>query len=149
LPLVPQTLDDNDPQGRDPFLKNTESVRIQGAFTALKTVIKACSDAGLYVLLDIHSCSNYVGWRKGRLDARPPWVDANRDNYDFKREDCSCAATGNPSTVTRIQAYDVTKWTANLKTLAGLGVVNGRRQHPGHRHLQRTLGLQLEPNGNR
>jgi endoglucanase len=121
LPVVPQTLNDNDPQGRDPFLKNTESVRIQGAFTALKTVIKACSDAGLYVLLDLHSCSNYVGWRKGRLDARPPWVDGAREDYDFKREDCSCAASGNPSTVTRIQAYDVSKWLADLKTLAGLG----------------------------
>ncbi len=121
MPLVPQTLDDNDPQGNDPYLKNAESVRIQGAFTALKTVIKACSDAGLYVLLDMHSCSNYVGWRKGRFDARPPYVDANRDDYDFKREDCSCAASGNPSTVTRIQAYDESKWIANLKTLAGLG----------------------------
>jgi endoglucanase len=125
LPLVPQTLDDNDPQGKDPVLKNTQSVRVQGAFSALKAVVKACSDAGLYVLLDIHSCSNYVGWRKGRLDARPPWADATRDNYDFKREDCSCAATGNPGTVTRIQAYDVTKWTANLKTLAGLGASIG------------------------
>jgi endoglucanase len=121
LPLVPQTLDDADPQGKDPVLKNNQSVRIQGAFSALKAVIKACSDAGLYVLLDIHSCSNYVGWRKGRLDARPPWTDATRDNYDFKREDCSCSATGNPAGVTRVQAYDVAKWTANLKTLAGLG----------------------------
>ncbi len=120
MPLVPQTLDDNDPQGRNPMLKNTESVRIQGAFTALKTVISACTSAGLYVLLDIHSCSNYVGWRKGRFDAKPPWADANRNNYDFKREDCSCAASGNPSTVTRIQAYDQTKWEANLRTLAGL-----------------------------
>jgi endoglucanase len=121
LPLVPQTLDDNDPQGKDPYLKNAESVRIQGAFSALKAVVKACSDAGLYVLLDMHSCSNYVGWRKGRLDARPPWVDANRDNYDFKREDCSCAASGNPGSVTRVQAYDESKWLADLKTLAGLG----------------------------
>jgi endoglucanase len=120
LPLVPQTLDDNDPQGRDPFLKNTASVRIQGAFTALKTVIKACSDAGLYVLLDIHSCSNYVGWRKGRIDARPPWTDASWNDYDYDRDECSCAATNNLSTVTRIQAYDTTKWLANLKTLAGL-----------------------------
>jgi endoglucanase len=32
LPLVPQTLDDNDPQGKDPVLKNTESVRIQSAY---------------------------------------------------------------------------------------------------------------------
>jgi endoglucanase len=121
LPVVPQTLDDSDPQGKDPYLKNTESVRIQGAFSALKATIKACSDAGLYVLLDLHSCSNYVGWRKGRLDARPPWVDGKRNDYDFAREDCSCAADGNPSTVTRIQAYDESKWLANLKTLAGLG----------------------------
>jgi endoglucanase len=121
MPVVPQTLDDNDPQGKDPYLKNTESVRIQGAFTALKRVIKACSDAGLYVLLDLHSCSNYVGWRKGRLDARPPYVDAKRESYDFAREDCSCASTNNPSGVTRIQAYDESKWLANLKTLAGLG----------------------------
>ncbi len=120
LPLVPQTLDDNDPQGRDPVLKNTASVRIQGAFSALKAVIAACTSAGLYVLLDIHACSNYIGWRKGRFDARPPWVDANRDNYDFKREDCSCASSGNPSGVTRIQAYDSSKWLANLRTLAGL-----------------------------
>jgi endoglucanase len=121
MPVSPQTLVDSDPQGKSPNLKNTESVRIEGAFTALKAVIKACSDAGLYVLLDLHSCSNYVGWRKGRLDARPPWVDANRASYNFKREDCSCSATGNPSTVTRIQAYDETKWLANLQTLAGLG----------------------------
>jgi aryl-phospho-beta-D-glucosidase BglC (GH1 family) len=121
IPVVPQTLDDSDPQGKDPVLKNTESVRIQGAFKALKAVIKACSDAKLYVLLDLHSCSNYVGWRKGRLDARPPWADANREGYVYKREDCSCSETGNPSTVKRIQAYNETKWLANLKTLAGLG----------------------------
>jgi endoglucanase len=122
IPLSPQTLDDNDPQGKDPYLKNTESVRIQGAFTALKAQIKACSDAGLYVLLDMHTCSNYVGWRKGRLDARPPWVDGKRDGgYDFAREDCSCSSTGNPSGVTRIQDYNETKWLADLKTLAGLG----------------------------
>jgi hypothetical protein len=120
VPAVPQTLDNNDPQGRDPMLKNTESVRIQGAYTALQTVVSAISSAGMHVLLDIHSCSNYVGWRKGRLDAKPPWADANRNNYDFKREDCSCAASGNPSTVTRIQAYDQTKWVANLRTLAGM-----------------------------
>ncbi len=121
MPVSPQTLDDNDSQGKDPNLKNTESVRVQGAFTALKEVVKACADAGLYVLLDMHSCSNYVGWRAGRIDARPPYADANREEYEYKREDCSCAATNNPSTVTRIQAYDVDKWLADLKTLAGLG----------------------------
>jgi endoglucanase len=125
LPLAPQTLDDNDPQGRTPFLKNNPTVLIDGAFSALKATIKACSDAGLYVLLDLHSCSNFVGWRKGRLDARPPWADANRENYDFKREDCSCADNLNPPGVTRIQAYNVTKWTADLKKLAGLGAEIG------------------------
>lgn len=120
LPMVPQTLDDNDAQGKDPVLKNTSNVRIQGAFTAYKAIISAITTAGMHCLLDIHSCSNYIGWRAGRFDAKPPWADANRNDYDFKREDCSCAASGNPSTVTRIQAYDQTKWTANLKTLAGL-----------------------------
>jgi aryl-phospho-beta-D-glucosidase BglC (GH1 family) len=125
IPVSPQTLNDTDAQGKSPNLKNSPSVRIEGAFTALKAMVKACSDAGLYVLLDMHTCSNYVGWRKGRLDARPPWSDVNRDNYIFKREDCSCAATGNPSTVTRIQAYNTTKWLSNLQTLAGLGTVLG------------------------
>jgi endoglucanase len=120
LPLVPQTLTGTDPQGMAPYLKNTESVRIANSRLALETIIKKLDAAGIYVLLDIHSCSNYVDWRKGRLDARPPYVDATRDNYDFKREDSSCAATNNPSSVTRIQAYDETKWLADLKTLAGL-----------------------------
>ncbi|HEV7610078.1 MAG TPA: cellulase family glycosylhydrolase, partial [Steroidobacteraceae bacterium] len=79
----------------------------------------------IQVLLDIHSCSNYVGWRKGRLDARPPYVDKDRDNYDFKREDSSCSATGNPAGVTRINAYNTTTWLANLRTLAGLGTQLG------------------------
>jgi len=36
IPVSPQTLDDFDPQGKSPNLKNTQSVRIEGAFTALK-----------------------------------------------------------------------------------------------------------------
>jgi aryl-phospho-beta-D-glucosidase BglC (GH1 family) len=121
IPVSPQTLNDSDPQGLSPNLKNAESVRIEGAYTALKAVVKACSNAGLMVMLDLHSCSNYVGWRKGRLDARPPWADADRVGYDYKREQYSCSETGNPSTVTKINAYDVTKWLADLKKLAGLG----------------------------
>jgi endoglucanase len=121
IPVAPQTLDDNDPQGKDPNLKNAQSARIQGAYTALKEVVKACSAAGLYVLLDMHTCSNYVGWRKGRLDARPPWADKDRQGYDYKREEYSCAETGNPSTVKHIAAYNATKW----KKLAGLGAEIG------------------------
>src|SRR3569833_2267799 len=125
LPLVPQTLDANDPQGTGNVLKNHPSVRIANSRLALETMIKAAAAANIKVLLDIHSCSNFVGWRKGRLDARPPYVDAHRDNYDFTRETYSCSATNNPASVTHIQAYDKTKWLATLETLAGLGAQLG------------------------
>jgi hypothetical protein len=119
VPVSPQTLTGTDPQGMAPYLKNTASVVIADSLTALKTVVQVLDAQGIYVMFDIHSCSNYVDWRKGRFDARPPYADATRDNYDFKREDSSCAASGNPAGVTRIQAYDSTKWLANLRTLAG------------------------------
>ena len=125
LPVAPQTLNDNDPQGRNPYLKNAESERIQGAFTALKATIQACSKAGLYVMLDMHTCSNFVGWRKGRLDGRPPYADAARVDYDYKREEYSCSETGNPSTVKHVHAYNTTKWLNDLKTLAGRGTELG------------------------
>ena len=125
LPLVPQTLSTNDPQGTGSVLKNHASVRIANSRLALETMISAAAANNIQVLLDVHSCSNYVGWRKGRLDARPPWVDRDRDNYDFKREDTSCAATGNPAGVTRINAYNTTLWLNNLRTLAGLGAQLG------------------------
>ena len=121
FPVVPQTLNANDPQGKDPFLKNHASVKIANSRLALETFIKLAAQNNIQVLLDMHSCSNYVGWRKGRLDARPPWVDKDRDNYDFKRENFSCAATGNPASVTTVHAYNETLWLNDLKTLAGLG----------------------------
>jgi hypothetical protein len=121
FPVVPQTLNANDPQGKDPNLKNHASVKIANSRLALETFVKLAAQNNIQVLLDMHSCSNYVGWRKGRLDARPPWVDKDRDNYDFKREGFSCAATGNPSTVTTVNAYNETMWLNDLKTLAGLG----------------------------
>ncbi|HEU5135915.1 MAG TPA: Ig-like domain-containing protein [Steroidobacteraceae bacterium] len=125
LPLVPQTLNANDPQGTGNVLKNHSSVRIANSRLALETMIRAADAANIEVMLDIHSCSNYVGWRKGRLDARPPWVDADRDNYDFKRENYSCAASGNPATVTTTHPYNQTMWLDNLRTVAGLGTALG------------------------
>jgi len=125
LPLVPQTLNANDPQGTGGVLKNHPSVRIANSRLALETMITAAAANNIAVLLDIHSCSNYVGWRKGRLDARPPYVDRDRDNYDFTREDSSCAASGNPAGVTRIQAYNTSLWLDNLRTIAGLGTQLG------------------------
>ena len=125
LPLVPQTLNANDPQGTGNVLKNHSSVRIANSRLALETMIRAADAANIEVMLDIHSCSNYVGWRKGRFDARPPWVDADRDNYDFKRENYSCAASGNPPTVTTTHPYNTAMWLANLRTVAGLGTALG------------------------
>jgi endoglucanase len=125
LPLVPQTLNANDPQGTGNVLKNHSSVRIANSRLALETMIRAADAANIEVMLDIHSCSNYVGWRAGRLDARPPWTDADRDNYDFKRENYSCAASGNPSTVTTTHPYNTSMWLDNLRTVAGLGTALG------------------------
>jgi aryl-phospho-beta-D-glucosidase BglC (GH1 family) len=120
LPLVPQTLSTNDPQGTGSVLKNHPSVRVANSRLALEQIIVAADQAGIEVMLDVHSCSNYVGWRKGRLDARPPYVDADRDNYDFTRETFSCSATNNPPSVTTIHPYNTAAWLNTLRTLAGL-----------------------------
>jgi|GEM_PF-299941 len=120
LPIAPQTLDANDPQGKAPYLKNHPSVRQTTARQGLEDFLKAAAAENIQVFIDIHSCSNYVGWRKGRLDARPPYVDATREGYDFTREEYSCSATGNPSTVTTVHAYGEEQWIANLKEIAGL-----------------------------
>lgn len=125
LPVVPQTLNANDPQGREPYLKNHPSVRVANSRLALEQFIQLADQNNIEVMLDVHSCSNYVGWRAGRLDARPPWTDATRDNYDFTRENYSCAASGNPSTVTTTHPYNQTLWLDNLRTLAGLGTQLG------------------------
>ncbi|MET0535507.1 MAG: cellulase family glycosylhydrolase [Steroidobacter sp.] len=125
LPVVPQTLNANDPQGTGNVLKNHPSVRVANSRLALEQFIVAADQNNIEILLDVHSCSNYVGWRKGRLDARPPWVDATRDNYDFTRENYSCAASGNPSTVTTTHPYNQTLWLDNLRTLAGMGTQLG------------------------
>lgn len=120
LPIAPQTLEANNPQGMDPNLKNHQSVRQTTARQALEDFIKLADQNDIQLFVDIHSCSNYVGWRAGRLDARPPYVDATRVGYDFTREEYSCSATGNPSSVTKIHAYDKEKWLANLREIAGL-----------------------------
>ncbi len=124
IPVSHQTFNASDPQGST-NLKNSPSVVIANSRLALETIAKKIDAAGISILWDIHSCSNYVDWRKGRLDARPPFVDATRDNYDFKREDSSCAASGNPATVTRIQAYNTSLWLADLQLLAGFSTSLG------------------------
>lgn len=102
-------------------------MRVPNSRRALIEFLEAARLNNIDVLLDIHACSNFVGWRAGRFDARPPYVDANRDNYDFPREDSSCAATNNPSSVTRIQPYDKAAWLDTLRELAGLEDSQGNR----------------------
>jgi aryl-phospho-beta-D-glucosidase BglC (GH1 family) len=109
FPIAPQTLSTNDPQGMAPNLKNYEPLRQENARQALEDFLVKADQNDLYVLIDIHSCSNYVGWRAGRFDARPPYVDADRDNYDFTREGYSCAGSYNEAT-----------WLNNLREIAGL-----------------------------
>ena len=121
LPVVPQTLDPNDPQASGSVLKNHPSVVSDNALQALEDFIVLADQNNIEVMLDVHSCSNYVGWRAGRLDARPPYVDRDRENYDFPREGYSCASSGNPSSVSVVQAYDEAAWLDDLRTLAGLG----------------------------
>lgn len=120
IPVAPQTLDANNAQGRDPYLKNDPSVRQTNSRQGLEDFIRLADQNNIQLILDIHSCSNYVGWRAGRIDARPPYVDATRQAYDFTRESYSCSASGNPSTVTTVHAYNQTAWLNTIRTLAGL-----------------------------
>jgi endoglucanase len=125
LPISPQTLDANDPQGKEPNLKNHQSIRQTNARQGMEDFIKIADANDIQIFVDIHSCSNYIGWRAGRIDARPPYVDKDRVGYDFKREEYSCATTGNPASVTKIHAYDKTKWLATIKEVAGLSAKLG------------------------
>lgn len=128
LPIAPQTLNAADPQGIGAVLKNHPSIRQANARQAMEDFIKLADRNGIQVLVDIHSCSNYLGWRAGRIDARPPYVDATRPGYEFDREKYSCAETGNPASVTTIHAYNEQKWLADLREIASLpsklGVTN-------------------------
>ncbi|WP_086934364.1 cellulase family glycosylhydrolase [Agarilytica rhodophyticola] len=122
FPIVPQTLDPNDPQGKDPFLKNHQSVRGVNARQSMEEFIKLADANDVEIILDIHSCSNYLGWRAGRLDAVPPYADANREDYDFPREDYACAPAGPGVTV---HEYNEQMWLDDLRELAGLSAALG------------------------
>ncbi|MBN2525696.1 MAG: glycoside hydrolase family 5 protein [Deltaproteobacteria bacterium] len=122
FPIAPQTLDPSDPQGigsvqNGGVLKNSPSVLQENARQAMEDFIKLADENDLKVLVDIHSCSNYVGWRAGRLDAAPPWADADRKGYDYTREEYTCASGKDE--------YNEEKWLANIKEIAGLSEALG------------------------
>lgn len=123
LPIAPQTLDATNAQGIGDIqsggvLKNHESVRQNNARQALTDFIIAADSYDLNVIIDIHSCSNYLGWRAGDLEATPPYVDADRQDYDYDREGYACGA-GAGDGVT-LQEYNETIWKQNLAEIAGL-----------------------------
>jgi len=127
LPIAPQTLDETDPQGlgfaqNGGVLKNHESVRQTNARQAMVDFIRLAEQNNIEIIVDIHSCSNYVGWRAGRLDATPPWADADREGYIYTREDYSCAPAGSGVTV---HDYNESIWLDNLREIAGLSAELG------------------------
>ncbi len=118
LPIAPQTLvkahKDGDYTRTDVKIRNNdpEIYNYADSYEALEAFLKLAATNNLYVILDMHSCSNHIGWRAGMIDDGPPWTDANRENYQYKKEDKTCK-TGE-------DAYDKAKWLADIKTMAGL-----------------------------
>jgi len=118
FPIAPQTLVPNHPDG----LYSRQDVKIMNndpsvypytdAYSVLEDFILQADKNGLYVILDMHSCSNHIGWRAGKIDDGPPWVDANRENYKYKKENYTCKSGED--------AYDKAKWLADIHTLAKL-----------------------------
>ncbi len=137
FPVTPQTLDPNDPMGQPGLWKNdpnslNELTQYNGGkkvsnareyMEAFLRLIDKESNGEMKVLLDIHSCSNYLGWRAGRLDANPPYADANRIGYNYKRETYSCGGGA-----VNDQSYNETLWLEDLRELANfpetLGIDN-------------------------
>ncbi|MEI6894106.1 MAG: cellulase family glycosylhydrolase [Colwellia sp.] len=127
LPIAPQTLDETDAQGigfvsDGGVLKNHESVRQTNARQAMVDFIKQADENDLQVIIDIHSCSNYLGWRAGKLDSIPPYADKDRVGYDYTREDYACAEAGDGVTV---HEYNEEIWLDNLREIAGLSAEIG------------------------
>lgn len=118
LPIAPQTLVKGHPDGdytrTDVKIRNNdpEIYAYGDAREALEDFIKLAAANNLYVILDIHSCSNHIGWRAGWVDDTPPWTDAERENYKYTKEDKSCRGGEDD--------YTVEKWLADVRTLAQL-----------------------------
>jgi endoglucanase len=118
VPVSPQTLVENHPDGlysrTDVKIRNNDPTYYPytDALSALEDFLVQLSKNNLYVILDLHSCSNHIGWRAGKIDDGPPWIDANRENYKYKKENYTCKSGED--------AYDKTKWLADIHTLAKL-----------------------------
>lgn len=118
LPIAPQTLVPGHPDGdysrTDEKVENNDPdfYPYPDSYEALEGFLKKAAENNLYVILDMHSCSNHIGWRAGKIDDAPPWVDANRQNYQYKKENYTCKSGED--------AYDKDKWLADIRTMASL-----------------------------
>ncbi|MFC1642531.1 glycoside hydrolase family 5 protein [Myxococcota bacterium] len=118
LPIAPQCLVPEHPDGdygrTDVKIRNNdpEYYPYSDCREALEDFLVQADQNNLYVMLDIHSCSNHLGWRAGSLDDAPPYADSERENYEYKKDDHSCASGED--------AYDREKWLADVRTLARL-----------------------------
>lgn len=133
LPIAPQTLVQGHPDGQG-YRDQNAPANLKGsnlkniytaypyadAYDAMIGFLETAESENVNVMIDIHSCSNYVGWRAGRLDASPPYVDKDRGaDYNFTREDYSCGTGGAGVTV---HAYNEAKWLADIETIAKLAM---------------------------
>lgn len=118
LPVVPQLLIPGNPDGdynrTDVKVRNNDPklYPYASAYDAFTDFIKKADQNGLNIILDIHSCSNHIGWRKGKLNDAPPWSDSNVPNNPYNKDAYTCASGKD--------AYDHDKWIANIHTLAKL-----------------------------
>ncbi|HEY5956643.1 MAG TPA: cellulase family glycosylhydrolase, partial [Polyangiaceae bacterium] len=118
LPVAPQTLVKGHPDGdysrKDIPIRNNDPAiyAYADSYEAFEDFLIQANKNNLYVILDIHSCSNHIGWRAGLINDAPPWTDANRENYKYKKEDKTCR--GGEDDYTR------EKWLADIHTLAKL-----------------------------
>lgn len=120
LPIAPQTLNPNDPQSSGPgILKNHESVRQDNARQAMEDFIVQAAQNDIQVIVGIHSCSNYLGWRAGRLDATPPYADTDRLGYEYFRDGYACGSEGvGPDVI--VHEYNEALWLNDLREIAQL-----------------------------
>ena len=126
LPLVPQTLNANDPQGTGSVLKNHSSVRIANSRLALETMItrrgrrptsKSCSTS-------TPARTTWAGERAVSMRVRRGWMPIATTTTSSART-TRARRRGNPSTVTTTHPYNQTMWLDNLRTVAGLGTPLG------------------------
>jgi endoglucanase len=126
LPIAPQCLVPDHPDGVAAVSNNAPEFAQPDCLTALKDFLQKADAHDLFVIIDIHSCSNHIGWRAGRLDDSPPYVDSDRPNYDYGKDNYTCRDGED--------AYGRDQWLQDLQTIAAL---------PGELGVDNVLGIDI------